>query len=207
MHKSVEFWNRMSGKYDAGVHKKYRESYRKTIDKSLKYMKKSDICLDFACGTGITTIELAPKVKQVSAIDISEKMIVLAREKAKKSGIENIDFKVADLFDSELIDHSYDVIMAFNILYFVESIPAVLARISDLLKDDGYFISVTDCLGESKRLMTKMQHWLSKFGVIPQMKMLTTTDLLHYFKICGFKILEKENLYTSPPNYFIVAVK
>jgi ubiquinone/menaquinone biosynthesis C-methylase UbiE len=107
--------------------------------------------LDFACGTGITTVKLANNVKQISAIDISSDMIDIAKKKTETHNISNISFTICNIMNDSIKDNSFDVVLAFNILYFLENIDEVLERIGQTLKCGGLFISVTDCLGEKNQ--------------------------------------------------------
>src|SRR5690554_6919274 len=53
-----------------------------------KYGKKPKTIVDLACGTGGVTNVLASRGYQVTGIDISEDMLFVAREKARKSGLK-----------------------------------------------------------------------------------------------------------------------
>ena len=79
-----KFWDRMASHYDVQVDKIYRRAYRDTVELSKKYLDQNQTALDMGCGTGITTVELAPWVKKILAIDISGKMIDAARTKVQK---------------------------------------------------------------------------------------------------------------------------
>ncbi len=206
MSNTKEFWNKMASKYES-VNPKYDEAYNKTIEITKRYLKNTDVTLDFGCGTGITTIELAESVKKIHAIDISENMIEVAKGKTEKRGITNIEFDTTNIYDKKLEKNSFDVIMAFNILYLIGDIDNTIQRINELLKPNGLFISVTDCLGEKITSITLIQSILSKIGVIPYIKRFKTSELERIVEVGDFTILETQNLYDSPPNYFIVARK
>ncbi|MCT4620156.1 MAG: class I SAM-dependent methyltransferase [Marinisporobacter sp.] len=197
----------MSKNYDSQVNSKYAQTYDKTVRITKKYLKHTDVVLDYACGTGITTIELSEDVKKVCAIDISEDMISIARNKSKKNGISNIEFDVADIYNEKLKKNSFDVIMAFNILYFIKDIDKVLNRINELLKPNGIFISATDCLGQKKTFITVIQSLLSKIGAIPYIRKFKISELREIIEVGKFSIMETHNLYDYPPNYYIVARK
>jgi ubiquinone/menaquinone biosynthesis C-methylase UbiE len=145
---SINFWNRMSKNYDNSADKKFKKTYEETINLSASILKENDCVLDFACGTGITTIEIAKKVERVIAIDISQNMIDIASQKAHKSAVSNIEFLVTDIFEERLKPEFFDVVMAFNILQYCEDEEKVMKRIYDLLKPGGIFLSTTDCYGE-----------------------------------------------------------
>ncbi len=172
-----------------------------------KFLESNDVVLDYACGTGITTIELSENVAKIHAIDISESMISVAKRKSVQKGISNIHFDVATIYDEKLKKGTFDVIMAFNILYFMKDIDNVMHRINELLKPDGIFISATDCLGEKKTLTTIVQFLLSKIGVIPYIRRLKISELEGIVEAGNFSIVETLKLYDSPPNYYIVARK
>ena len=138
-----------------------------TISYSKKYLKKSDTVLDFACGTGLSTLELAGGVKKIDAIDTSTGMLDIARQKARKKSILNIDFRCEDISSSQLSEERYDVICAFNIFYFIKDIDETLGRIGKLLKPEGVCLSVTDCLGERKRFSVRIQGLLSVWESYP----------------------------------------
>lgn len=207
MKDAKDFWNRLSNGYDAQVNSIYVQAYKKTVEFTKKYLKDSDKVLDYACGTGITTVELANNVKKIHAIDISKNMINIAKNKSEQKGIENIEFEVADIYNEKLEENTFDVVMAFNILYFIKDIDSVINRINKLLKSNGMFISVTDCHGERKTFMSVVQSLLSKMGVIPYMRKFKIAELEEIVEAGGFSIIEAHNLFTTPPNYYIVARK
>jgi len=206
MKDAKNFWDKLSRKYDNQV-KKYELTYQKTIEKTNKYLGKDDVVLDYACGTGITTVALAGKVNKICAIDISPKMIEVAKSKADEKKISNIEFSQTDIFNDSLRKGSFNVVLAFNILYFLKDIPETVQRINDLLIPGGYFISTTDCLGEHKKIISVLSFCLSKIGIFPHMQMLKMSELENIIKQGHFEIIETENLYENPPNYYIAAKK
>lgn len=70
------------------------DGYSNTITRILELAKpkKTDTILDLGAGTGAISFKLAPKVKKIYARDISDKMLQVAKEKALKSNIRNIEF-------------------------------------------------------------------------------------------------------------------
>jgi ubiquinone/menaquinone biosynthesis C-methylase UbiE len=61
--------------------------------------------LDVCCGSGASAIPAAEKVGpdgSVLGIDLSEKLLALARAKANERRLENIEFRVGDMLDLRL---------------------------------------------------------------------------------------------------------
>ena len=108
------YWNKRSEIFDTQILTTYEEAYRKTIDYTKKYLKDSDKALDIGCGTGVTTIELAGSVAEMTAVDTAPEMLRQAREKAKKAEAGNIDFIQGDMFMEELKPGTYDAVMIFK---------------------------------------------------------------------------------------------
>ena len=71
-------------------------------------------------------IEIANTVKKIYGIDISPKMIDAARRKAVEHKIENIEFTKSTIFDERFKGESFDVILALNILHFLENTQKVM---------------------------------------------------------------------------------
>lgn len=202
-----KLWDDMSTEYDRAALKKFHDTYNKTIALSEKYLRLSDYILDFACGTGITTIPISHRVKQIYAIDISSGMIEVAKRKAKEEKIENISFRVTDIFDKCLKDKSFDAVTAFNILFFFEDTQEVIERIGGLIKSGGIFLSVTNCSEENEVKAKEKPVKADEKESVPYMRKIKMTELKSMIEKSGFKILEDLNLSKSTPNYYIAAKK
>ena len=81
MNKSEKFWDKSAAKFDQ-AEKKDEKTNIMIIDRTRKYLQTSDTVLDFGCRTGLISNEIANKVKLIQTIDISSKMIEIAKNKA-----------------------------------------------------------------------------------------------------------------------------
>lgn len=200
-----EFWNMRAAGYDQSSGDTYAQAYDKTVANTLKYLKPADRVLEFACGTGITTAAIAPRVAAVRAIDISPNMVEQA--KAKLAGLGNVELSNTDLFDPCLEEGSFDVVTAFNVLLYVDNREQVLERIRALLKPGGMFLSATDCLGEKITKEGIRKFWKSRTGSMPYVAFDSMKGLERAIAAAGFAVLERENLFPAPPNLFVAARK
>lgn len=208
MPEKSNFWDNIASQYDSQAEAKYAKAYAATIEKSSQYLEEADNLLDLACGTGITTMALAPKVKTVDAIDISAVMLKQAEDKAKAKDILNIRFTKASLEDWAEKERIYDGVMAFNILHFLQDPQAALKILYNMLNQDGILLSATDCLAEKRSLLGFIPKLLAKTGVIPKLHHLKVDQLKKMIENTGFKIIEEADLFPQgPPNYFIAAKK
>jgi len=65
-------------------------------------VSKEDSVLDLGCGEGTITIPLAKKVKKVTAIDSSKKMLEILEKKCEKENIANVEIIKQNLEDVTL---------------------------------------------------------------------------------------------------------
>ncbi len=163
--------------------------------------------LDYGCGTGTITSEIADHVKEIHAIDISSGMIDAARKNIRERKIENITFAQSTLFDKRYKKESFNVILAFNILHYLEDTQKVMQRINELLKPGGLFISATACSGEKKTFLTVFLFLLTKIRIIPKMKFFKLSELENFMIDGSFKLVETEIISHTLSEYFVVAKK
>ncbi len=98
--------------------------------------------LDMACGAGRHSIALAKRGFKVTAVDLSERLLIEARKNSQIAGVE-INYMLSDIreFNSE-----YKFDLALNLFtsigYFDEDNEnfSVIKKAYDLLKKNGYFV-------------------------------------------------------------------
>ena len=110
------------------------------------YLTPGSRILDLGCGCGRTSLELAKKGFQVTAIDFAPKMIAAAKKQAEILDID-VEFYTADATKMTYKSASFDnIIFSYN---GIEQIPGrknrekVLQDVYKILKPGGYFIFTT----------------------------------------------------------------
>ena len=94
--------------------------------------------LDIGCGAGLASLELASRGFSVTGIDISEKMIALAREEMEKSApLLSCQFEVGDFNTIDFSDHSFDVVVALGLLEYLPDQRSTIGRVHRILKPGG----------------------------------------------------------------------
>jgi demethylmenaquinone methyltransferase/2-methoxy-6-polyprenyl-1,4-benzoquinol methylase len=102
----------------------------------------SDVVVDLATGTGDLAFSLAPYVDRVIGIDISERMIALARQAQRIRKAPNVEFRVGDLMATGLAGQS---VHAVTVSYGLRNCPDFrlgLAEIHRVLKPGGCLASL-----------------------------------------------------------------
>jgi len=183
------FWDKRSRKYDDAI-RNHDEIYEKRIQELRSSLGEADVVLDFACATGEISLNIAPHVRQVHGIDLSEKMIELANEKARERQIDNVSFRRIDVFDQRLANQSFSVILAFNIFHLLDDPHKILHRLRDLLAAGGVLISETPCLGERSWMIRSLIKLAVAVGLAPTIRDLTVAELESLVSGRNFNILE-----------------
>jgi 2-polyprenyl-3-methyl-5-hydroxy-6-metoxy-1,4-benzoquinol methylase len=93
--------------------------------------------LDFGCGAGVASTEIAKFAAHVTGIDISPEAVRIAQEQAKKTGVAgNTTFAVMDAESLEFAPGTFDVVSVRGVLHHMD-LDAALTQIHKVLKPDG----------------------------------------------------------------------
>jgi ubiquinone/menaquinone biosynthesis methyltransferase len=92
--------------------------------------------LDLACGTGDIAFELAQRGARVTGLDITHRMVQLAREKRRGA------FLVGDMMALPFADAEFDVVTTGYGLRNVPELPVALAEIRRVLRPGGLLLSL-----------------------------------------------------------------
>lgn len=210
---STRFWDKAARKYAASPIKN-QEAYEKTLARTIEHLGPNDAVLELGCGTGSTALLLASNVKSYLATDFAKGMIDIADEKlvaGRTAGDapHGLRFAVADGFSEEVElpgGARYDAILAYNFLHLVENPEDLLARVRDLLKPGGLYISKTVCLKRKAWLFGPMIKVMQLFGKAPYVRMFSFDALETMTAQAGFEIIET-GTYPEPYSRFVVARK
>lgn len=184
-----KFWDKIAERY-AKKPVTDEAAYQKKLKITRDYFQPHMEVLEFGCGTGSTAIAQAPFVKHILATDISAKMLEIAADKANTAKVKNVTFRQTAVEDLKVDADTFDAVMAHSILHLVEDTDAVIAKVHELLKPGGIFISSTVCLGNGlKWQWLKLVAPLGKLlGLMPMVRFLSTRQLVDSLTGAGFEI-------------------
>jgi ubiquinone/menaquinone biosynthesis C-methylase UbiE len=95
-----------------------------------------DTCLEIGCGTGKNTEWLMTKAKQVTAVDLSDKMLAKAKQKINSDHVQFIQADITN--DWTFVNKQYDFISFSLVLEHIENLNGIFKKASNVLKPNGF---------------------------------------------------------------------
>lgn len=145
-------------------------------------IKNNSICLDIGCGGGANVKRLLGKVPygKVTGIDYSE-ISVIKSEKTNKAGIRNRRCEIlqANVMDLPFGNDIFDLITAFETIYFWSDILEAFKQVHRVLKPNGTFMICNEVNGENP----KDENWTK---IIDGMKIYNSEQIREALKSAGF---------------------
>ncbi len=187
MVQSAKFWDRTAVRYSQRPVAN-EAAYQKKLQVTRDYFRPDMAVLEFGCGTGSTAIAHASFVKHIQAIDISAKMIEIARTKADAQNVDGVTFDVSGIEDFSAPDQSFDAVLGLNVLHLLADRDAAIAKVRKLLKPGGVFVTSTVCLGNNMKFFKIVAPIGKVLGLMPLVKVFTTTELVDSLTSAGFEI-------------------
>ena len=121
-------------------------------------LQKNSVALDYGCGSGITTKELALATKNVVAVDVSEQQMKRAMEKASSNVVF---FKTSQM---PKIKNYFHAVTAVAVLEYTKNPEVYVKQLISSLKPGGYFsfLSFGKCFGIPAPLFVKNEDSVRK---------------------------------------------
>ncbi|KZT59739.1 S-adenosyl-L-methionine-dependent methyltransferase [Calocera cornea HHB12733] len=114
-------------------------------------------CLDYACGTGLLSRQLAPYCKSILGVDISQGMVDYYNERVSNQGIPASEMHAirADLLTPppapELAHTTFDVVVCSQAYHHIHDLAGTTAALAALLRPGGALL-VVDLLRSEQAL-------------------------------------------------------
>lgn len=193
----AKFWDGTAEKYSKQPIAN-QKAYEIKLDLTREYFTPDSQVLEFGCGTGSTAILHAPFVKHIDAIDVSQEMIRIAKDKLEPAGVQNVTFRVADMDRFQATPESYDAVLGLNILHLLDDRMAAMREVYKALKPGGHFISSTACLREKLlfTLIDPLFPLMHALGQWPKVYRLSASRIQRDMEQIGFKTVH----YWQPDN-------
>jgi ubiquinone/menaquinone biosynthesis C-methylase UbiE len=121
--KAASTYNSESDHYDDDANSFWARFGRRTIERLT--LRRGARVLDVCCGSGASAIESAMTVGEsgsVIGVDLAENLLALARVKARRHGLTNVEFSLGDMQELALPQQTFDaVVCVFGIFFHAHS--------------------------------------------------------------------------------------
>ena len=135
------FWSRISGIYDLIENIYNGKANARTTDYVASLMSKDDEVLECACGTGMFSVKIAPRVKELTATDFSDGM--LKRTKKKCAVMDNVRVESGDITDLKYEDATFDKVVAANVIHLLDDPKRAIDELKRVTKPGGTIVIPT----------------------------------------------------------------
>ncbi len=207
MSHSDKFWDKAAEKYSKKAIPD-NEKYQQKLSETQGFLSSDMHLLEVGCGTGTTAIHHAPHVQQIDAIDISENMLNIAREKARSAGVNNITFSLGTLEEFNAASCSMDAVLVLNVIHLLANRHSLIVEVARVLKPGGIFVSSTGCLGNSRfRFIKLLVPLLKPLGLMPNVYIFTESELVAEIERAGFVVERQWRHGAQGIEVFIIARK
>ncbi|EKO40216.1 MAG: hypothetical protein B193_1055 [Solidesulfovibrio magneticus str. Maddingley MBC34] len=152
MHDDVARFDARAAAWDASPHRrKLAHDIVAAMEAAGLFRQPVASALDFGCGTGLLTLELAERCQTVTGLDNSPGMLAELSAKIERAGLPNVGVLEADLAAGTPVPGGYDFVASAMALHHVPEPEPVLKRLlaaaapgarfalADLDAEDGSF--------------------------------------------------------------------
>ena len=158
--------------------------------------------LDVGCGGGLLAEALDSKGAEVTAIDVTEANIEVAKLHAEKMQVK-IDYRLVTAEElAQKESQSFDVVSCLEVIEHVPDPGQLIKACSDLLKPDGQMFLST--LNRNPRsFITAIVGAEYIFNILPKgthewAKFIKPSELERFMRDAGIKLIESKGMFYNP---------
>ncbi len=185
--RAARLWDRVAPRY-AAKPVPNQDVYNEKLAITREYLQPTAEVLEIGCGTGSTAIAHAPCVKSIKAIDVSSRMIDIAKEKAVAANVTNIDFVHVDVDCLQFGEERFDVVLMLNVLHLFKAWDQHIVSAYKALKPGGVLVSSTLCLRDDHAFIRIPAMVGRLIGLAPPLVFFTRVELEQAVANAGFEL-------------------
>jgi ubiquinone/menaquinone biosynthesis C-methylase UbiE len=147
--------------------------------------------LEVGCGVGASAVYIASEVGcNVTGVDVSERMIQRARERARDNKLEHLaQFRTAEMHELPFSDETFDVVYCESVLAFSHDKAKAIAEMARVLRPGGHI-----GINESVWLHEPTEEWIAWFAqdAAANASTLSAEAYRQLFEAAGFNVVFEE---------------
>lgn len=155
-------WDKLSPFYDFFETVYNGKCYKGIAEKIKEYVTEDDIVLECACGTGLLTVPMAQKCKNLIATDVSVGMLHQTKKKVAK--YSNTKVGKVSILELPFKEGEFDVVVAANVIHLLDEPAKAISELKRVCKPNGRIILPVYINSEKKNAVITAK-LLSVFGV------------------------------------------
>lgn len=170
-HTSTDYWDSWAADWTGEIISSIDDDLNGVIKAAIEtYCTSgpSSLALDFGCGVGLYLPSLAERSESVLGLDISRKLIAIARKDCEARGYSNVRLKKTDLGTCDIRKMNLENIATFavcaNVLISPEPCTrrSILANLAAAVKPDGHVLLVVPATRSAQLIERAHGVWLAE---------------------------------------------
>jgi ubiquinone/menaquinone biosynthesis C-methylase UbiE len=142
--KAATTYNAAADHFDDAPLGFWERTGRRTIE--LAGLKPGLNVLDVGCGSGASALPAAERVGlqgQVLGVDLAERLLAIARDKAESRGLGNIRFDTGDMTNLGFPDGHFDAVICVFAIFFVPDMARQVGELWRIVRPGGHLAITT----------------------------------------------------------------
>ena len=184
----------MSKKFETKDMNFSKEEYLKYINTCINPQKENSV-LEVASGTCACGRSIAPFVRNVTCLDITEAMLNVGKIKAEEENVNNIIFVKGYAENLPFLDNSFDIVISRLAFHHFSDIKVPFKEMVRVLKKGGKFVLIDMEATEEK--FRKIEDEIETLRDPSHIKNLSKSEILELYNQNSLKLVKMESTNIS----------
>jgi len=154
--------------------------------------KAAGVMLDLACGPGILLAGLASVMRLSVGVDVTPKMIDMARARCLAAGVGNTRFVESLAEDLPFATAAFDCVVTRLAIHHFRDPLGVMREVRRILKADGLLV-IADLISSEDPTETRLHNALEQLRDPSHIRMWPESELLKVVSEAGFRVVSTDH--------------